>query len=360
MNHIQMKNEMVDEILIEIGNIFYEQEDYIKFIETLTDFASRNQENSYAVRYSEELLDDVNDYADKISYFRCEGEQICQTSQEIINTETNEKFDYDALFKNFYYEIPTEDPEPYREFKSELHPHQTEFLLVGGGKKKKFGKAKPKRKMMNQGIVTVPVKDNAYAPLGLINTLKYNDGFTLKTNAGNQSLYYRMRMNDVFDPNPLIFSGAISGYLEIAALYRRYLVLGIDITIDFINNETFPVIVCLAPSEIDLATVIISAPTVLNLSEYPLAKRVILSERGGMNRAKVRFRLNLATFVGQAQAYRDSLTYSALNNAGPAQVIFFNIGMASADGSNFTALGVSQLATYKYRVKWSQRQTPHG
>lgn len=186
--------------------------------------------------------------------------------------------------------------------------------------------------------------------------MKYVDEQIGKSNAGNQYIYWRMKMGDIFDPNPLIATGSISGFSELAALYRRYLVTSLTVTLDVVNNEAFPVVVAIAPSDIDLATVITSGALALNLAEYPLAKKVLLSAAGGQNRGRLTMTINLGRFVGQPTAYRGSLDYSALTNTSPATNTYFNVAAASA--SNFTAAGITQYAQYKYRVHWSQRQTP--
>jgi len=224
---------------------------------------------------------------------------------------------------------------------------------------KRRGKKNPARTLPNNSYsqLTVPKSANSYSPVKLENTMKYVDEQIPKTNAGAQYVYWRMRMGDLFDPNPLILTGAISGFAELATLYRRYLVISLTVNIDIVNNEAFPVLVAIAPSDIDLASVITTPAAAVNLAEYPLAKKVLLSAAGGMNRAKLSMTINLPRFVGQPTAYLGSLDYSALVNASPTVQTFFNVAVSSA--TNFTALGVTQYATYKYRTVWSQRQTPN-
>jgi len=216
-------------------------------------------------------------------------------------------------------------------------------------------KGKPPNNRYSKAVV--PVSGDAFWPVSMDNTMKYVDEQITKTIGGSLFVYWRMRMNDLFDPNPLILTGAISGFAEMATLYRRYLVTSLTVTLDVVNNEAFPVLVAIAPSDIDLASVITSAAAAVNLAEYPLAKKVLLSAAGGMNRGRLTMTINLARFVGQPLAYKSSLDYSALVNASPAIQTFFNVSVSSA--TNLTALGVTQYAQYKYRTHWSQRQTPN-
>jgi hypothetical protein len=240
----------------------------------------------------------------------------------------------------------------------ETHPFDTPIGLIGGGKKNKKGTKKKKPKQKHTGTVTViPEGQNSTWNFACISTLTYLDTNIAKTNVGNQYIYWRMRMNDVYDPDPLIASGSLSGFAEMAAQYRRFLVLKLKVDIEVVNNESFPVIITIAPTDIDQALVITSGATAINLGEYPGAKSFCLASSTGMNRQTHRFTIHLPTFTGQAEAYKDSLSYSALVNTSPTILTFFNISAASA--TNFTAAGVTQRAQYRYRVYWSQRQTPN-
>jgi hypothetical protein len=219
-------------------------------------------------------------------------------------------------------------------------------------------KNKVNRKPKKKGQMTMYiVPGEAGWPKTLVNTLHFTDEALIKTNAGQQYLYWRVRMNDAFDPGPLILSGSMSGFNEMAALYRRYLVLNFRAELTFVNNESTPVFLAAVPTDIDQATVVTSAASAINLGEYAMAKSCLLAQSTGMNRTSFKFNINLPVFVGQQGAYKDSLTYSGLNNVSPATFVFFNI--AAACTSNFTALGLTQRASYSMRIKWCERQTPN-
>jgi len=244
---------------------------------------------------------------------------------------------------------------------SELHPFGQECFLLGGARKKRGptrgpGGRRTAKNSAQSGGVSVPRNQSAFAPLFLINTMKYTDENISKTNAGNQYVYWRMRMGDLFDPNPLIVTNGIAGFASCATMFRRYIAFECELNLEIVNNEAFPVCVYVAPSDIDLAAQIVSGLTANNLGEYPHAKKCILGANGGMNRAKLRLKINLPNFVGQRGAYMNSLDYSALVTASPAIQTFMNIALSSA--INFTAAGVTQLCTYTYRCKWTERQTP--
>jgi len=202
----------------------------------------------------------------------------------------------------------------------------------------------------------VPRTQDAFTAERYIVTLEYTDELVSKTNAGNQFIYYRNRMNDVFDPNPLVLTGQVVGFPELAAIYGRYMVIHFSAELEFINNEAFPVSILVAPSLVDLATVVTGPIPAINISELPHAKEVLLSATGGMNRGILRFNLDLPVFTGQPAIYHDSIHYTALTNASPGTQLFFNIAALSA--INFTAAGLTQLCTYKYRVVFTERKIP--
>lgn len=218
--------------------------------------------------------------------------------------------------------------------------------------KKTLARNKPKA---NSGVI-VPQSQQSYAAYSYECQLKYIDEQIAKNNAGQQYIYWRIRMGDLFDPNPLILTGAISGFQELAAIYRRYIVHVFEAIVTIVNNETFPVLVTVAPSDIDLALIITSEAAAANMGEFPRAQTRLLGGSNGMNRATFRFKLNLPVFVGQEGAYEDSLQYSALVNASPAVQTFFNVSAAAP--VNFVN-GLTQHAQYKFRCKFSQRQTPN-
>lgn len=218
-------------------------------------------------------------------------------------------------------------------------------------------KKKSPRKDGKNRRLAVPPSLSSYAPASLSNTLKYVDSSISKSNVGNQFIYWRVRMGDVFDPDPLVLSGSISGFTQISAIFRRFIVTEYSLQLTIVNNEAFPVVISLAPSLVDLATVITSGASAINLAEYPMGKRLLLGSNGSMNRATVRISIRLPAFTGQRGAYMSSLLYSGVG-ASPSTQTFFNIAASSA--SNFTAAGVTQLATHTYRTVWTERQTPEG
>lgn len=224
-------------------------------------------------------------------------------------------------------------------------------------KKRNQPRRKTKTNKRNQKYNSVVPKSlDAFAASEYECTLRYVDDQTLKNVAGSLYQYWRIKMGDLFDPNPLVLTGGVSGFIELAGLYRRYLVTHITIDSIIVNNEAFPVTITQAPSDIDLATLISGPIPAVNVAELPLQHKRILSSKGGQDRGRIHRTIDLARFTGQPGAYRDSLTYSSLVNTSPATNTYYNIVALAT--SNFTAAGVTQTTTYTFRVRFTQRQTP--
>jgi hypothetical protein len=209
---------------------------------------------------------------------------------------------------------------------------------------------------IDRGTIVVPRNLSSYAADSYLCTLKYTSFDTTRGASGTTYAYWRFRMNSVFDPDPLVLSGSISGFNEIASIYRRYLVTDFEFMVEITNLETFPVTIIIAPSDIDLATQIVTRAAAVNMSEYPLASRRTLSAKGGQDRALLMKKFNLARFSGQPSAYVDSLAYSSLSNTNPSILTFINFAIVA--DSNL-ANGVYMTTTLKFRTKWSERQTPN-
>jgi len=233
---------------------------------------------------------------------------------------------------------------------SELH-RRFEPILIGGGKtvkRRRAGKRPPALR-----IIRSPM---AYAPISMTVLLTYVDDITLRNNIGNNFIYWRMRLNCPFDPDPLLLTGAVSGFLEWSNIYRRYIVLNTEVISTVVNNEAFPVAFNAAYSDFDQTASIVSRTSSLNLGETLQVREKLMSPSGGMDRVQYRKRFNLATLTGNKRAYIDSLTYSALVNANPAvdKQLYWNMA-ASAD-SNFVK-GVTQMTQYRMKIRFTERQS---
>ena len=68
----------------------------------------------------------------------------------------------------------------------------------------------------------------------------YRDNSYTRNNPGNNFLVYSLRINDLYDPDPLVLSGSISGFKEMMQFYQYYRVKFFSAAIQLFNNEAFP------------------------------------------------------------------------------------------------------------------------
>jgi len=220
--------------------------------------------------------------------------------------------------------------------------------------------SKQQNKRQQQKVKKTPIyrlsnRGGGYAPDSMIVDLVYDDATINRSNVGNKFIYWRIRMNSVYDPDPLLLTGNVSGFVEWSALYRRYLVLAFKAEVTMVNEETFPIAINAAPSDIDLTTIIISPTTAVDLGEVPLSiPTKIMSSKGGQDKIKLTSYVDLAKFTGQKRAYKDSLTYSALVNGNPSTLLYWNYG-AFTDTNLVN--GIFQNAKYTFTVLFTERQS---
>jgi len=231
-------------------------------------------------------------------------------------------------------------------------------ILLGGARRRNRGRNKKNvrrrpvlRNAQNKNLITTPSK---------IVLLCYNDGITNRNSAGGAFFAFRYRLNSLWDPDPLLSTGGISGFAQWGNFYRRYCVMTVLLEVELVNNESFPVHFVFCTSDIDIATSISTRASAVDTGELPFAtKPIIMAGNSGMNRHKFRRLLNLPVVSGNRSAYFNSLDYSALNNTNPAIILYGNF-IFYAD-SFFTASGgISISSKMTFKSYWSQRQTPFG
>ena len=71
--------------------------------------------------------------------------------------------------------------------------------------------------------------------------LRYCDSTYVRNNPGGNFLVYSFRINDLYDPDPIILSGSVSGFKELMQFYSYYRVLSVNIGVHITNNETFSI-----------------------------------------------------------------------------------------------------------------------
>jgi hypothetical protein len=185
--------------------------------------------------------------------------------------------------------------------------------------------------------VNVPVRPNDIMPPKLIKTLNYIDSAYVRNNPANNFLVYSFRINDLFDPDPLILSGSISGFKEIMQFYSYYRVQKIDVSFKIFNNENFAILYGAVFSQSNLTGVIGTRDDAINALENDFSTRArLLSAKGGMDHEDIHFGLPVWQLLGEKKQYEAEQSYTGLGLATPAQPLWLNFIVASPTGTALT------------------------
>jgi len=171
-------------------------------------------------------------------------------------------------------------------------------------------------------------------PPRLQRTLKYVDGSYVRNNPGNNYLVYSFRINDLYDPDPLILSGSISGFKEIMQFYNYYRVLHATINVHITNNESFSLMYGGIFSQANLTSSITSRDDAINALESTFSSQArILSAKGGFDKGSLSMKIRPSSLLGDTRQYLAELGYTGQGLASPGIALWFNMIVASPTGA---------------------------
>lgn len=202
-------------------------------------------------------------------------------------------------------------------------------------------KAKANKKRNGRSRRRRPARNNESTmmimPRHIRRQLRYIDGSYSRNNPGGNYLVYSFRVNDLYDPDPAILSGSISGFKELMQFYQSYRVLYVNIDIQIVNAETFPLMYGFCFTSTNLTGVISSRDDAINALENNLSTRArILSGKGGIDRARLTRHMKIHSIVGDKRTYLSDLDYSGQGLATPAKVLWLNFIVATTTGAVLT------------------------
>jgi len=148
----------------------------------------------------------------------------------------------------------------------------------------------------------------------------------IMNNAGVGYANVRFAPTNAYDIDPTVGSTAMSGYAEYATLYRFYRVHSSRILVDFVNQESFGVMVYVAVANSDPST---GSSTCVAFLTNPRTKQMTLGPATGMSSGAIR-----SNFVTSQMGGISSLSildeYSALTSGSPNNNWWWVIGTFSA------------------------------
>jgi hypothetical protein len=193
----------------------------------------------------------------------------------------------------------------------------------------------------------IPLRPSDIMPPNITKTLNYIDGNYQRTNSGSNYLVYAIRVNDCYDPDPLILSGSISGFKELMQFYTTYRVSTSHIHLKIANQEAFPLIYGYVYGQTSLVGVISNRDDAINALENDFSTRGrLLAAKGGIDTEEISSSIDLSLLLGNKKQYTAEIAYTGQGLATPVIPLYCNLIIASPTAATIpngviTALTVS-------------------
>lgn len=169
---------------------------------------------------------------------------------------------------------------------------------------------------------------------------------------------WAIKMNDVYDPDPLIATGGITGYAELVAFYSLWLVTVCELDCTFVSNEpTLAVKVAVVLSPLAIAASLTTKALCLDAIErWGTIWTTELGETTGFSRAVMPKTVVIPERVVGDNAYYHAGTYNGATTTSPSSTVYCNFILTCAAGQALTN-GVNYVGRFTYRVKFFRIQS---
>jgi len=183
--------------------------------------------------------------------------------------------------------------------------------------------------------------------------LSYTDELFTRVNVGAQYLVYRYRINDVYDPDPLLLTGGVAGFNDLLAFYQEWRVEQVSVQLRVGNMETFPQSVCMIATNTDVATSINTTQKAVNATENPFSTGVkLMSGMGGMDRMITTSSYKLGAVFGNSRQYYVDPNTSGFGASNPNTLLYLTVIIF---GPSPQVKGVFSDMRIRYKVKFFNR-----
>jgi len=207
------------------------------------------------------------------------------------------------------------------------------------------GGDQPVREQDSMGVTTI------LGPSRTV-TLRYQDATEQRFGGANSYYCWAIKMTDVYDPDPLLATGGITGYAEMVAFYNSWIVEEFELEMRVTNRESYPLNVCVIPGPASLVAAITSIALAQDAFERPMAvKPYMLAAQGGMDGVTFKQKINVGRCLGDLRTYRDSGGYVGNVATSPPNNLYLNvvvIGVAMLAMNS----GVFYSARYSYKTRF--------
>lgn len=208
-----------------------------------------------------------------------------------------------------------------------------------GGKKRNGRKQQQRRRPVPTAIQDNPtyglIRRPLIMPANKRGTLTYVDAASVRNNPGASFLVYAMRLNDLFDPDPLILSGSVSNFAETMAFYANYRVWDLSFEWTVTNREAFALNVGCVLSQVNLTASIGNAAACQNAFENDFVTSIqTVAPKGGMDRVNFTVdKFQIYQLLGNKRQYLSEAAYSGVGLASPTSLLFANFICYAPDAS---------------------------
>lgn len=190
--------------------------------------------------------------------------------------------------------------------------------------------------------------------------MSYVDDTILRNNVGNRFMCFRLRANDIYDPEPTIGGGTVAGFAALGTLYRKFRVIAVSIEWTATNQEAFPMGIGCICSNVDLSAAVTSAVIAGQVLENPMATGYFgLSPSGGLDHRRITKEWDLGIVWGNKKEYLLDQSFEGTLGSAPASptaadILYLNFIMITA--VNMTVAGLHSALRIRYLVKLYSRQ----
>jgi len=178
--------------------------------------------------------------------------------------------------------------------------------------------------------------------------------FEYSTSGGVQFFVKRWSINDVYDPDPTIGGGTVSGYPELSALYKRHRVLSCAVEIELASEQSAPQFFGLVFTNTDVSSSFSSVANCQNAMEGSFATQIhMLSDQGGMDRKTIKARINCAELNGAPRMYLSDVVFNPPTGSSPSAAYLQSCCLLGWTNASSLHFGANISLTFE--VEWTER-----
>ncbi len=213
--------------------------------------------------------------------------------------------------------------------------------LVGNNKARRGGRK-------NSNKIVILNEAGRFTPDRLKVKLVFQDPTVYRTATGSSQAMNWGYRSSAYDPDPLVLTGAIPGFAELANLYQEYCVHSMSADLKLGNQNTESIIAVVWPSNNYQNNNSLTSADIQEYSGNVNAKSTMIGSASGYSIGVLNCKASGEQLVGSR--FRTDLDYSSPTSTNPASMYYLNIGIIDCV-SNFT-YGVAVQARLCYEVEF--------